>query len=207
MDSWRCAGNAQFWLPMALIPPQSFSAFSSLAAGLEYAAGMRMLQFPWRWLVVLDAPMAISFAAAVWFDRKTPRIFVIAACAAVFVGISFAAPRWWFAPCGSLIDSLQGSVRKGIGVIGKPEYAPPGTRFPLINFRLDAQGNLVLDPQGNPIAQALPDACLLDSVPAASIQGGAPPAWRGELANCQSTGWRQMRLSNSSLEEAATDFP
>ena len=85
--------------------------------------------------------MAICFASAVWFDRKILRILVMAACVAVFVGISIAAPRWWFVECGSLISSLQESVlrehrrswktrirtaRHPISASGRPSGEPSG---------------------------------------------------------------------------------
>jgi hypothetical protein len=204
-------GERKWWLPMALIPPAVlFLLFPVSQPVWNLLPELRLLQFPWRWLTVLEAPMAICFASAVWFDRRALRILVMTACAAVFVGISLVAPRWWFVECGSLITSLQESVREGIGVLGKPEYAPPGIRFPLVNFRLDLQGNLLADPQGNPIEQIVPSACLLDSVPEASVQGeaGLAPSWHGEPANCKSVGWQESILfADPSALDAARVMP
>jgi hypothetical protein len=204
-------GERKWWLPMALIPPAIlFLLFPVSQPVWNLLPELRLLQFPWRWLTVLEAPMAICFASAVWFDRRTPRIVVMAACAAVFVGISVVAPRWWFVECGSLITSLQESVREGIGVLGKPEYTPPGIRFPLVNFRLDPQGNLLADTQGNPIEQIVPSACLLDSVPETSVRGeaGLAPAWHGEPANCKSVGWQEPILfADPSAPDAARVMP
>jgi hypothetical protein len=95
-------------------------------------------------------------------------------------------------------------MREGIGVIGKPEYAPPGIRLPLVDFQLD--------PQGNPIVQMVPSACLLGSLPEASVReeagAGIAPAWRGESANCKSSGWQEVSLlSDSSGAEAARYLP
>lgn len=199
----------KWWLPMALIPPAIF--FLLLPASQPVwntLPELRLLQFPWRWLVVLEAPMGICFASAVWFDRRTLRILVIAACAVVFVGISFAAPHWWFLPCGSLTASLQESVREGIGFIGKPEYAPPGIQFPLVDFLLDSKGNLMADSQGNPILHPVPDACLLENSPETSVQGetGLVPAWRGESANCNSTGWQELSLLSGPSGAATSSY-
>jgi hypothetical protein len=209
-------GKRIWWLPLALIPPAVlFLLFPVSLAVWNAMPELRLLQFPWRWLLVLEAPMALCFASAVWFDRKTLRVPVIAACAAVFVGISLAAPHWWFIDCGSSIASVQESLREGFGVIGKPEYAPPGIRFPLLyplvdsagnplvdpvgNLLRDSAGNFLADPRLNPTMQVLPSACLLDSLPNASAQGaGLAPAWHGESANCNSSGWQELVLTAGS---------
>jgi hypothetical protein len=214
----RCVvpGERKWWLPMALIPPAVlFLLFPVSRPVWNVLPELRLLQFPWRWLVVLEAPMALCFALAVWPDRRTLRIPVMAACAAVFVGISLAAPHWWFDECGSSIASVQESLREGIGVLGKPEYAPPGIRFPLVyplvdpagNPLVDPVGNLLVDPRVDQIAQVLPSACLLDSLPNASVQrAGSAPAWHGESANCNSSGWQELVLTAGSSPLEATRY-
>lgn len=205
-------GERRWWLPMALIPPVVlFLLFPVSQPVWSLLPELRLLQFPWRWLVVLESPMAICFASAVWFNRKPLRILVMTACAAVFLGISLLIPRWWFVECGPVMTLLQDSARNGIIVLGKPEYAPPGIRYPLV----DPQGNPLVDPQGNPLlappvnpnVQMMPSACLLDSVSNASVQEGAP-AWDGEPANCKSLRWRQMSLmADPSAPEASRYMP
>ena len=46
---------------------------------------LRFLQFPWRWLVVLEAPMGIFAAAALWPRNSTHHLqrFAVATAAAV----------------------------------------------------------------------------------------------------------------------------
>ncbi|MGD0890249.1 MAG: hypothetical protein ABR923_01860 [Terracidiphilus sp.] len=198
-------GERKWWLPMALIPPAVlFLLFPISQPFWNGLPELRLLQFPWRWLVVLESPMAISFAAAVWFDRKALRQIVIAACAAVFVAISLAAPRWWFVECGSAVTAFVDAAREHIGVLGKPEYAPPGIRFPVVSLLVDSEGNPMLDSFGNPRQspfthpnmQIVPDACLLNNLPGASVPEGVAfvPAWRGDPASCDSAGWRELSL-------------
>lgn len=208
-------GERRWWLPMALIPPAVLFLLLPVSQPVWNALPeLRLLQFPWRWLVILEAPMAICFASAVWFDRKILRILMTAACAAVFLGISFAAPRWWFVECGPVIALLRESALKGILVLGKPEYAPPGIRFPLVdpqgNPLVDAQGNPLLDPLVQPNVKMMPSACLLDNVPKVSVQGevGSAPAWNGEPASCKSLGWGQLSLiADPSAPEASRYMP
>ena len=205
-------GERRWWLPMALIPPAVlFLLFPISHPVWNLLPELRLLQFPWRWLVVLESPMAICFASAVRFNRKPLRILVMTACAAVFFGISLLIPRWWFVECGPVMTLLQDSARKGIIVLGKPEYAPPGIRYPLV----DPQGNPLVDPQGNPLlappvnpnVQMMPSACLLDSASNAATQEGAP-AWDGEPASCKSSRWRQMSLmADPSAPEASRYMP
>lgn len=128
--------------------------------------------------------MAISFASAVWFERRTLRIPVLAACAAVFVGISLAAFHWWFLDSRPFEAGVLESVREGAGVLGKPEYAPPGIRLPQVD-------------------RIVANACLLDGPPD-TWEAGSAPAWDGGSASCKSASWREpVLLGDPSGSEAA----
>ncbi len=208
-------GKRKWWLPLALIPPTVLFLLLPVSQPLwNVVPELRLLQFPWRWLVVLEAPMAICFASAVWFDRKPLRILMMIASTAVFVGISLAASHWWFVECGSTEAALQESARVGFGAFGKPEYAPPGIRYAIVNPLMDHQGNAVVDPLGNPVSDPvvhnLPVACLLNSLPDASVQGvdGSIPAWDGKSASCKSSGWGELVLIAAPFHsEAARSKP
>ena len=208
-------GERRWWLPMALIPPAIlFLLFPVSQPVWNLLPELRLLQFPWRWLVVLEAPMAIWFASAVWSDRRAVRIPLIAVCAVGFLGISFVIPRWWWAECDPNIAAMLQSAPKGVAIPGKPEYASPGIRYPVLNLLVDAQrkplvdplGRPVLDSQGKPLlesldhadAQSLPDACLLDSTSNSELTSAADsaPAWRGEATDCDSSGWQQFVVTN-----------
>jgi hypothetical protein len=54
----------------------------------------------------------------------------------------------------------------------------------------------------------VPDACLLSNLPETSAQeqAGLVPAWRGEPANCNSTGWQQLSLLSGSSDRAAPGY-
>jgi len=179
-------GERKWWLPLALIPPAVLFLLFPISQPVWNALPeFRLLQFPWRWLVVLEAPMAICFASAVWCGRRALRVPLIAACAAVFVGISLAAAHWWFVECSSVEATLQESVREGIGVPGKPEYAPPGVRYALVDRMVHS-------------------ACLLDRLP----EAGLAPAWDGEAASCNSSAWSELVLiADPSHPQAAMHMP
>ena len=210
-------GERKWWLPLSLIPPTVLFLLLPVSLPVwNVLPQLRLLQFPWRWLIVLAAPMSICFAAAVWVDRRTLRIPLLAACAAVFLGISFAAPHWWFVRPGSSISSIEESWREGIGVPGKPEYAPPGVRYPNLDLLVDSNDNPLPDPLEEYTTlprlhlQTMPAACLLNSLPNASGQGetASAPAWHGELASCNSSGWQELTLiSNSSTSPESMRTP
>ncbi len=144
--SWRRGQLEQgrWWIPLALIPfavlflllPVSLPVWN----GLPY---LRLLQFPWRWLAVLNSPMALFLAAAVWSEGRRWRRTVAAVCAAAFLCAAIFAGLVYYQPCDEE-DSVAGRVaayRAGTGFEGYGEYEPPGTDDELI-------------------AQGLPDACL-----------------------------------------------
>jgi hypothetical protein len=183
-------GERRWWLPLALIPPVVLFLLLPVSLPVWYGLPeLRTLPFPWRWLVVLEAPMAICFASAAWFDRRALRIPMLAACAALFMGISLAAFPVWFVEGTSLEASIQKSVREDVGVLGQPEYAPPGIRFPLVD-------------------RIVHSACLLDSPPDATLQSEASsaPAWDGESASCNSSSWQEAILIGDPSQSDAAPY-
>jgi len=165
------------WLPLALIPlavlflqlPVSLALWNLLPE-------LRFLQFPWRWLVVLEAPMAMFFAAAVWPRRENLRwlrMAVPAICAAFFLAATATAYHSFFQPCDdedAVVPMVQ-VYRTGAGFQGTDEYAPA-----------DADNSIV--------ATGLPDACLVTD-PETTLgvvnTPGANPDWWVEQHSCDAT--------------------
>jgi hypothetical protein len=137
---------------------------------------LRFLQFPWRWLVVLEAPMAIFFAAAVWPHgsvRRWRRFAVVAVCALVFLAASAAAGKLFFQVCDDEdnVLSMVNVYRAGAGFQGTDEYAPP-----------TADNSL--------LASGLPAACLVND-PSTVLGNGAQqdiaPTWDASQDSCEAT--------------------
>ncbi len=154
---------------------------------------LRFLQFPWRWLVVLEAPMAIFIAAALWPRKPWLRAIVVTICAAFFLYATVYAGRTYFQVCDDQ-DSVSGMVsayRAGTGFEGYGEYAPPGADNSLI-------------------ATGLPDACLVSDP--ATVLGKTPggvqaddafPAWNAGQGSCEATlSWRVDRPEHRVLSGA-----
>lgn len=143
---------------------------------------LRFLQFPWRWLLVVEAPMAILLAAAVWPDASAtrfPRVFIPAICGIFLLGTFAVAARTFFRVCETdgQLPTLLAAYRSGAGFWGAYEYAPPG-----------ADNSLV--------ATGLPDACFtpdpyrrLGIIPASDRN----PVWTAAQSSCDLTAAAKLR--------------
>jgi len=169
--------NRRWWIPLALIPLAIL--FLELPISLpvwNLVPKLRFLQFPWRWLAVLEAPMAVFFAAAVWprnSVHRWPRLAVVAICAAFFLAASATAGELFFQPCDDedAVAPMVDVYRTGGGFEGTDEYAP-----------VDADNSLV--------ATGLPDACLVsdpDIALGVLSTPGANPDWWVEQGSCEAT--------------------
>ena len=145
---------------------------------------MAFLQYPWRWLEAVEAPMSIFFVAAIWpsnRDSRNPRrsrlsrILALVACAVIFVAATVYAGTTFFQVCypeDTVASTLVG-YRAGSGFEGMYEYEPPNG-------------------DDSAIATGLPDACLVSDP---SIVLGKPdpddpdanPAWTPDQNTCQAT--------------------
>ncbi|HLY18882.1 MAG TPA: 6-pyruvoyl-tetrahydropterin synthase-related protein [Bryobacteraceae bacterium] len=175
MSWWRrtLPPERRWWIPIAIIPVAviclQFPASDFIWNALPK---MRFLQFPWRWLVVVEAPMAIFFASAVWPGKRAWRVVVAAVCCAAFATATAFAFVSLFQGCDEE-DQVNGVLRdysSGDGVAGTDEYAPPG-----------ADDSLV--PTG------LPFACLVTD-PTDTLGKGDPdmtPEWNPDQGSCEAT--------------------
>lgn len=161
------------WIPLALIPVAVLVLQFPISLPLwNIVPKLRFLQFPWRWLVVLEAPMAIFFAAAVWPVRRWLRNLVVALCAALFLATTALALFTFHQPC-DLEDKVAGMLRAyrtGQGFEGTDEYSPPHADNSLVPVNL-------------------PDACLTTNpaVVLAISEDGNTPEWDPAKSHCDGT--------------------
>jgi hypothetical protein len=144
----RLPEKARWWVPLALIPVAVLLLQSPFSRPLwNLLPDLRFLQFPWRWLVVLEAPMGIFAAAAIWPRNSThhlQRFAIAAAAGAVFLTLTTWAEKDLFQVCDDE-DAVAGMVpvyAAGQGFAGTYEYEPIGADISLI-------------------AAGLPQACLV----------------------------------------------
>jgi hypothetical protein len=138
---------------------------------------LRFLQFPFRWLVVLDAPMAVLFAGAIWprksrsFSRRASAL----AAGIVLMAVSIAyANSSFFRACemGGSLDELLSRYRAGAGFWGAEEYAPPGS-------------------DNSTVPVSLPPACFTPNPTVDLDVAHAPnanPVWRPDQSACEPLG-------------------
>jgi uncharacterized membrane protein len=177
LAAWRrrtLPAGRRWWVPLALVPIAVL--FFQLPISLplwNLLPKLRFLQFPWRWLVVLEAPMGLFFVAAVWpvaAARRWLRVAVAAVCTALFLASTAIAAVYFFQACDDedAVAPMVKVYRSGAGFEGVYEYEPIG-----------AEDGLV------PIG--LPDACLVTNprTPLGIVDTpGANPDWRAEQHGC-----------------------
>jgi hypothetical protein len=172
-----------WWIPLALIPPVVL--LLQLPASLpvwNLGPKLRFLQFPWRWMLVVEAPMAVFFAAAAWAvgsRGRWLRSVVLVICSLLFIAVTVFAMRSFFRndPRANNLPTILNKYRSGAGFVGTDEYASPGS------------DNYI-------VATGLPDACLANDFD--TELGVAPnsednPVWRPGQGSCVSTATAQTR--------------
>jgi hypothetical protein len=173
----------RWWMPLALIPAVVlFLQFPIALPVWNLLPKLRFLQYPWRWVLVVEAPTAIFFAAAVWpanAAARWKRGTVAALCVLTFLTVTFFAARTFLRVCkeGDTVADLLDMYLDGGGLEGTDEYEPP-------------------DSDHWKIATGLPDACLSsDSDTTLGVAGSsdAIPAWRPDQGSCEATITAQLR--------------
>ena len=165
-----------WWVPLAAIPVVVLFFLFPVSRPLWHLLPeMAFLQYPWRWLEAVEAPLAIFFAAAVWPRGRRARAAVLALCAAAFLAATVYAGRVFFQVCApeDSVSAVVADTRSGAGAEGMYEYEPPGG-------------------DDSSVATGLPDGCLV-SDPAAVLgkaEGGDPdanPSWSPDEGSCRAT--------------------
>jgi hypothetical protein len=188
--------SRRWWIPLALI---SFLVlFFEIPLSLplwNLLPEFDFLQFSYRWLVVLEAPMAVFFALALWPRQPRRRICMAAVCALLFIAISAIAGRFLFVPFGkyhpettSSLAAMESALdRGGKGVAGVPEYAPLGAR-------------------NNLVAIGLPDACLRSD--SSTVLGQVPdgPAYEGPKSFQRFPLWQLGQRSCEAVFSMASNY-
>jgi hypothetical protein len=171
------------WIPLACIPAAVLFLLLPVSLPVwNLLPKLRFLQFPWRWLLVVEAPMAIFFSAAIWpgkSARRWQRIAVASLCSLFFLATTLFAAGNFFRDDAEFDDlaTILTEFDSGAGFIGTDEYAPQGA------------DNFV-------VATGLPDACLsadFDTELGIAATPEATPAWHPGQGSCIATAAAQLR--------------
>ena len=181
----RQPGERRWWIPLALIPAAVLFLQFPFSQGVwNHLPKLRYLQFPWRWLVVVEAPMGVFLASAMRPGRGSRiwRRWVVTATAVLaFAGLIVATNQWFFQPCDeqNAVPGMLALYRSGAGVEGQSEYVPPGADNELVPTGLP-DACLVTDP-GEELGEAQkPD-------PDADPDAYVPPIWDEKQGSCDAT--------------------
>jgi len=167
-------GSRRWWIPLAIFPfVILFMLFPISRPVWHLLPEMAFLQYPWRWLEALEAPMGIFFAAAIWPAARRARFAVAGLCVAAFLAMTVYAATAFFQSCYTedTVASTLTAYHSGAGFEGMYEYAPPGSDITLIATGLPAaclvaDPSIVLgkpnpdDPISNPVWSSEQPGCL-----------------------------------------------
>jgi hypothetical protein len=183
--------DRRFWLPLALLIPILFLLQLPISAPVwNLLPRLQFLQFPWRWLMVLDIPFAIFLAAATPLGSRRARAWSAFAWMAILLVITGLATFLFFQVCDEEdeVDNQVAVFHAGTGVDGTDEYAAAGSDNSLI-------------------ASGLPDGCLV-SDPTEVLgesDGGAAPVWYPEQGSCDDTYTAQLWQNEHELLQIDSD--
>jgi hypothetical protein len=183
----KLATDRAWSIPLALIPVAVLLMQLPLSEPLwKWLPALRYLQFPWRWLVLMNAPLAFFFAAAVWVNPLRGRVPLVAACALLFFIVTGATSGICFQNCRNVVAAIP-LVERTEGVRGKPEYAPPGIQHPLVEP--DVAGNCVVSSLGDLSGQQEHDLN--------AAQSGGAPACNGNFAQMANQPEHKIFMGNA----------
>lgn len=137
-----------WWVWLAVVAVSILLMVPVTSPVWRYAPELRYVQFPWRWLLVLDVPFAFCLAAALGRLRGASRHAAWAATLAglAITGLLLTRSNWWDA--GGAADFYEEHFSTGAGYFGVDEYGPRGSD----HYDLDQHAPLVSLRQ-NPVAE------------------------------------------------------
>ena len=185
--SMQCLRHAKFapcngcsmrwwWGVMGLLPLVALLLQLPLSLPLwNLLPKMRFLQFPWRWLLVLEAPMALLLMAAARPVWKRLRWLFVLLTFAWCICAAFHANRAYYQVCDEEDNpaTMASAFQRGGGFAGTGEYTSLGTDSTLV-------------PSGLPAAclAASPEVKLGIALPSEGDDASAP-AWTAVQHSCQ----------------------
>ncbi|MGO9325774.1 MAG: 6-pyruvoyl-tetrahydropterin synthase-related protein [Terracidiphilus sp.] len=178
------------WIPLAAIPIVVLFLLFPISRPIWHTLPqMPFLQYPWRWLEAVEAPMALLLVAAIWPSRPDARMArgaILAAFAVFFVAATIYTGTRLFQVCypEDTVASMLVEYHSGAGFEGMYEYEPP-------------DGDISTAPTGIPGVCFVTDPNIVLGKPD-SDDPDANPAWTPDQGTCQATfTWAEGRHISS----------
>ena len=136
---WRRAHPRLEWMLLALVAVSTILMFPLSSPAWTYLPKLRYVQFPWRWLLVLDVPFAFCLAAAMGRLRGASRraAWAVVLAGLAITGFLLTRSNWW--DPGGVADFYEEHFSTGAGYFGTDEYGPRGSD----HYDLDQHAPLV----------------------------------------------------------------
>jgi hypothetical protein len=172
------------WLVLAFLPLAVLAMQLPMSLPLwDTLPKLQFLQFPWRWLVVLEAPMAVLLAGALWPVGAGPRWkrtgMVAGFAGVVLTSLLYISTTGFATSCNveEMPPGLTAELAKGAGSWGADEYATVGSADLMV-------------PSG------LTDVCVVDRPDRILGSGAGPdqnPYWDASQGSCLATARASVR--------------
>ena len=116
-----------WWVVLTVVIASTFLMVPVSSPLWRHAPELRYVQFPWRWLLMLDVAFALCVAAAMGRLPGTWRRagWVVALAGLAVVGLLLTRSNWWDA--GGAAGFYEEHFRDGAGYFGVDEYGPRGS--------------------------------------------------------------------------------
>jgi len=128
-----------WWVLVVVVAVSSILMFPVTTPVWTYLPKLRYVQFPWRWLLVLDVPFALCLTAAMGRLRGGGKqaAWAMALAGLAITGFLLTRSNWWDA--GGAADFYEEHFNTGVGYFGVDEYGPRGSD----HYDLDQKAPLV----------------------------------------------------------------
>jgi hypothetical protein len=174
----RTLQSRMVWIVLAGVPVAVLVLQLPVSAVVwEVVPKLRFLQFPWRWLLVLEAPAAVLLAGALWpmGGTKGWRRWAMGAGfgAVVLSSLLYVSGTGFMGSCNAeeVPPGLTAELAKGAGSWGADEYATLGSEDLMV-------------------ASGMPDVCVAGRADVVLGTGAGPdqnPAWAASQGSCFAT--------------------
>jgi hypothetical protein len=139
-----------WWVLAALVAASTVLMLPLTSPIWPHLPELRYVQFPWRWLLVLDVPFAFFLAAAMGRLRNASKhaAWTVALAGLATTGFLLTRGNWW--DSGGAAEFYEAHFNTGAGYFGTDEYGPRGSdhydldqHAPMVGLR---HGNAVPEP-------------------------------------------------------------
>jgi hypothetical protein len=124
LGRWRRKHRELWWVLLALAGVSTLLMFPLTSPIWAHVPKLRYVQFPWRWLLLLNVPFAFFVAAGTASFRGIAKhaAWAVALAVLAITGFLLTRSNWWDVGAGA--DFYEAHFSTGKGYFGADEYGP-----------------------------------------------------------------------------------